>query len=176
MGSWLGQHWLDIVLHVILGLFLYAGWKIRFIRGLFTLIGIVGGIILAGVLADSVGGLLKQWISNPNTARWIGFIIVVAVTLLVAAIIAYYIGRRTEESELMQQINVIGGMLIGVIVGLILCGVALRALARFQFMTTAISTSNMVPDFIYPFTRVIGNILPDTPGWLGSVKEFLTGL
>lgn len=172
--SWFGQHWLDIVIGIVLLLFLFTGWKIGLISGLFSIAGIIGGIWFAGLWADNVAGLLGRWIASTTTAYWLGFAIIVAVTLIVAAIVAHFVGRVTQFG-FMGPVNVIGGIIIGVLIGALVCEAALMGLSQVGFIANIMPSSSLVTGFLEPVASWTVNILPDNE-WLTPVKEFFAEL
>jgi len=78
---------------IILGLIIFLGLKglLRgFIRELFAIFGIIGGVFIASRISSNVGGIIDAiiHIENPNTMLFIGFII----SLSLIWTLAYFAG------------------------------------------------------------------------------------
>ena len=80
--SWLGAHWLDLILVVVLLIFFFMGWKMGLIKSAFSLIGLVGGIWLGGLFADNLNtALISKWLSG-SLSYWISYLVIILLTLL----------------------------------------------------------------------------------------------
>lgn len=169
--SWLGDHWLDLILGIVLLLFFFMGWKMGLIKGAFSLVGLVGGIWFAGMWADNLNtALISKWLSG-STAYWVSYIVIILITLLIAYILAHYVGKVTQFGFL-SSVNTIGGMAVGLLLGAFLAQAVIIGISRVSFMQGGVENSSIV-DLIRPVTGWAVNILPDEPSWLGSVKDFL---
>lgn len=171
--DWLGAHWLDLVLVVVLLIFFFMGWKMGLIKGAFSLIGLIGGIWFAGMWADNLNtALISRWLSG-TTAYWVSYLVIILITLLIAYIVAHYVGKVTQFGFL-SSVNTIGGMVVGLLLGAFLAQAVIIAVSRVSFMQGGIENSSIV-GLIRPVTGWAVNILPDEPEFLQSVKDFLSG-
>ncbi|MFC1905973.1 CvpA family protein [Chloroflexota bacterium] len=174
MIDWVGNHWLDLVLGVILVLFFFMGWKMGLIKGAFSLIGLVGGIWIAGMWAGNLdNALISKWVSG-TWSYWISYLVIIVLTLIVAYIVAHYVGKVTQFGFL-SSVNTIGGMVVGLLIGAFLAQAAIIALSNVSFMENPISQSS-VNNVIRPVTGWAVSILPDSPNWLKDAKDFLAGV
>ena len=80
------MNWFDIILIVVLLLSTVIGIWRGFISMVMPLIGIIIGIVLAGLFAPTVGGWLS--IENGQHAEWAGYAIIVVGTLIVFIILS----------------------------------------------------------------------------------------
>lgn len=169
--DWIGAHWLDLVLGVVLLIFFFMGWKMGLIKGAFSLLGLVGGIWFAGMWADNLNtALISNWLSG-TTAYWVSYLVIIVITLIIAYVIAHYVGKVTQFGFL-SSVNTIGGMVVGLLLGAFLAQAVVIAVSRVSFMESGIQNSSIV-NLIRPVTGWAVNILPDEPDFLRGVKDFL---
>jgi len=171
--NWLGAHWLDLVLGIVLLIFFFMGWKMGLIKGAFSLIGLVGGIWFAGLWADNLNtALIGRWLSG-STAYYVSYIVIILITLLIAYIIAHYVGKVTQFGFL-SSVNTIGGMVVGLLIGAFLVQALIIAVSRVSFFQSGIENSAIV-DVIRPVTGWAVRILPEEPDFLKQIRDFLLG-
>jgi membrane protein required for colicin V production len=169
--SWLGDHWLDLILAIVLLIFFFMGWKMGLIKGAFSLVGLVGGIWFAGMWAGNLDrALISKWLDG-STAYWVSYLVIILITLLVAYILARYVGKVTQFGFL-GSVNTIGGMAVGLLLGAFLAQAVIIAISKVSFMTGGIENSSIV-GWIRPVTGWAVNILPDEPEFLKGIKDFL---
>ena len=174
--AWVTSHWLDIIIGVILLIFLIVGLKMGLIKAVFSLVGLIGGILLGALWANNLqSALIGKWISSVSISYWVSFAIIIILTMIVAAIIAKFVSKATSFGML-GPLNRIGGMAIGILIGAFLCQAALVALSRIQFVENVIPSSTLVAGLLQPVTSWIVRILPDSPSFLASIKQFFAGL
>ncbi len=171
--SWIGAHWLDLVLVVVLILFFFMGWKMGLIKGAFSLLGLVGGIWFGGLWADNLDtALISRWLSG-DTSYYVSYLAIILITLLIAYIVAHYVGKVTQFGFL-GSVNTIGGMVVGLLIGAFLAQAVIIAIANVNvsFVQDGIGNSS-VAGWIAPVTDWAVKILPDEPDFLKNVKDFL---
>ena len=121
--------WLDIAVIVILGIATLIGLKIGIIKAVLTLVGVVIGVILAGrfyvVLAEQL-----TFIPQETLARVVAFAIILGVVVLIASIVAGVL-KWIASIILLGWLNRLGGALLGLIMGSILCGALLAMWTKF---------------------------------------------
>lgn len=75
----------DIITIIVIVVALVLGWKNGFVSQLFSIAGIVGGLVLALLYGEQVGGFLKL---DPSYAKIVGFIITFIVVAILTAIVS----------------------------------------------------------------------------------------
>jgi len=172
--TWVGAHWLDIVLVVVLLIFFFMGWKMGLIKGAFSLIGLVGGIWFAGLWGGGLATWIEgnEWLSG-DVAFYVSHLVIILITLLIAYIVAHYVGKVTKFGFL-SSVNTIGGMVVGLLIGAFLAQAVIIAIANVNvsFVQNGIENSS-IAGVIRPVTGWAVNILPDKPDFLKGVKDFL---
>jgi uncharacterized membrane protein required for colicin V production len=108
------------ILVLLLGLG-FMGWRNGFIKLLFTLVGGLAGLVLAGQLWEQVAGLLP--LNNESAAKIVAFVAILAGTLIASTIMA-------KIMKGMLKVLLLGWVdgLAGAAIGLLLGGVAATAI------------------------------------------------
>ncbi|MGD1119551.1 MAG: CvpA family protein [Dehalococcoidales bacterium] len=159
------MNWLDIVLIVVLAVFTFMGVKAGIIKILFTLVGGIVGVVLAGRFSDSLGNKMS-FISNSDTAKIVAFIIILVVVMIIAVILAL-IFKKIAETILLGWVNRIGGGILGLLTGAIFCGALIAMWVKFHGGSVAITDSAIARFLIKEFWVVLGLL----PGSFKSVKD-----
>ena len=107
--------WLDIVILVVVALAALMGWRMGIIRGLFAIVGVLVGIVLAGQLGEGLGSKL-DFVDNPNGARVLGFVVVFGLTLAAASIFSSFL-RGLIRLFPVRWVDGVGGAAVGATAG-----------------------------------------------------------
>ena len=81
------MNWLDIVILVFLAITAFTGLKVGIIKVLFTVVGVIAGVILAGRFSGSLAGMLT-FIDNPGWAKTAAFAIILIAVLVISGALA----------------------------------------------------------------------------------------
>jgi membrane protein required for colicin V production len=160
------MNWLDIVLLIVIAVFTVMGIKQGIIKVLFTLVGGIVGVVLAGRFSDSLGGKLT-FISDEGTAKIVAFALILVVVMLIAAILAFII-KKIAETILLGWINHLGGGILGLVLGALFCGAVLAMWLKFRGDSDVI-TGSFISDFLINKFKIVLGLLP---GDFKSVKDF----
>ena len=158
--------WLDIAVIVIIGIATLIGLKIGIIKAVLTLAGVIVGVLLAGrfyvVLADQL-----TFIPQETLARVVAFAIILMVVVLIASIIAGVL-KWLASIILLGWVNRLGGALLGLIMGSVLCGAVLAMWTKFLGISDPIAESALATFLLDRFPMVLA-LLPEE---FGSVRSF----
>ena len=141
------MNWLDITLIVILVLGLLWGLKTGLISAIFTAVGILVGWIVAGQLADDIGGIFE---SSPNSDTVVT-IVSYAVIIVASVVIIGFIGKMLKPIIVIGTLGAagmadkLGGLAMGLIIGLAIAGVFITGMARFAYNFTIPTPDIEVP-------------------------------
>ena len=141
------MNWLDITLIVILVLGLLWGLKTGLISAIFTAVGILVGWIVAGQLADDIGGIFE---SSPNSDTVVT-IVSYAVIIVASVVIIGFIGKILKPIIVIGTLGAagmadkLGGLAMGLIIGLAIAGVFITGMARFAYNFTIPTPDIEVP-------------------------------
>ncbi len=85
--------WIDILIVLICIVSGFFSFRKGFIREAFSLIGIIGGIILGLIYAPVIGNNLKEFFRSELLAWWIAFFAILIVTMLIAYFSGFLISK-----------------------------------------------------------------------------------
>ncbi len=135
------MNWLDILILVIIGLATFSGLRTGLIKAIFTLAGVIVGIILAGRLYVPLSAQLT-FIPQDNIARIVAFIIILGVVMVVAGVLASVL-RWIASLVMLGWVNRLGGAIAGFIFGAFVCGALLSIWVKFLGISTPIAGSEL---------------------------------
>ena len=158
--------WLDIAVIVIIGIATLIGLKIGIIKAVLTLAGVIVGVLLAGRFYVALADRLT-FIPQETLARVVAFAIILAVVVLIASIIAGVL-KWLASIILLGWVNRLGGALLGLIMGSILCGALLAMWTKFLGISDPIAESALATFLLDRFPMVLALL----PGEFGSVRSF----
>jgi len=132
------MNWLDIALIVILVLGLLWGMKTGLIGAIFTTVGILVGWVLAGRMADDIGGLFESSLSSDTLVTVVSY----AIIIIASVVIIGFIGKiakpilTTATLGMSGMVDKLGGLALGLVIGLAIAGVCITGMARFAYNFT----------------------------------------
>ena len=155
----------DIVLIVVLALVTFLGLRRGLISMVLPLVGLIIGVILAGQHYGTVGGWLP--IENAEYAGWAGYAIIL-VAVFIAAVILARILRRFVRLVFLGWIDRLGGAILGLVLGGLLCAAALAACVKFGLGLDFIQGSG-IARLLLDWLPIVLGLLPDE---FDAVRDF----
>ena len=159
------MNWLDIILIVALALSVLSGLFSGLIRVLFSLIGVIVGLLLAGVYTDSLAD--KLTFMDSNGAHILAFLIIFLGTIIVATIIGALISMLFKNTPL-GVLDKIGGAILGLLVGAIFIGAILAIYLKYVGQPTIITSSPISAFLVDKFGIVLGLL----PSQFDTIKNY----
>ncbi|MFC2018281.1 CvpA family protein [Chloroflexota bacterium] len=170
------MNWVDIVIIVAALIGAYMGWRHGLIRTVFTLVGLIIGVVLAGQWSDGLTEVL-----SPSGAQW-AYLTSFAIIVIIVVIIANICGKILQtffKLIMMGWLDSIGGIIFGVLLGALLMAAVLTSMGLYvndpnapggydSTLVKAISDSVFAELLIDNFGLLLGLL----PGEFDSVKEF----
>lgn len=160
------MNWLDIVLIIVLVISVVMGIRAGVIKVLFTLVGGIIGVVLAGRFSDSLGNKMT-FISSASTAKIVAFAIILIVVMIIATVLAFVI-KKIASAVLLGWVDKLGGGILGLVLGAIFCGALLTMWVKFQGGSGTVEGSAISRFLINRFPVVLGLL----PSEFKSVKDF----
>jgi membrane protein required for colicin V production len=160
------MNWLDIVIVVLVAVAVFSGLKSGIVKALFTMAGVIAGVVLAGRLSDSLAGTLS-FISNTGMAKVVAFAIILIVVLIIATIAAKLVHWALSKI-LLGWIDHLGGAVLGLFLGFIFCGAVLTMWIKFLGFSDVFDKSLLAGFLINGFPIVMGFL----PAEFDSVRSF----
>jgi len=148
---------IDIIIVILLLWAMYSGFKRGFIMQVTGIAGVIAGILLGFLFGRMVGGWLDL---TGDTARVIGFIIVVVLTLIVCAILGRLLGGLIKLTGL-GMLDTVGGMLLGALKMLLILSVLLVCFDIANNQWRVVGRSRLDRSKLYlPVMQISQNIFP----------------
>jgi membrane protein required for colicin V production len=160
------MNWLDIVILVLIAVPAVAGLKFGIIKILFTVAGIIIGVVLAGQFSDSLAGMLK-FIDDPRWAEVAAFAFIMIAVLILAGVAAGLLSSILS-AILLGWVNRLGGAVLGIVLGGIFCGAILTMWVKYLGIGNSVEDSVLAGFLLdgFPF------ILALLPKEFDSVRSF----
>jgi uncharacterized membrane protein required for colicin V production len=132
------MNWLDITLIVIMALGLFWGLKTGVISAIFTAIGVAVGWILAGQLADDIGGFFESSLNSDTLVTVVSYAVIIIGTMIVVSFIGKILKPMLTILTLGMagMVDKLGGLVMGLVIGLAIAGVFITGMARFAYNFT----------------------------------------
>ena len=170
------MNWIDVVIIVVALMGAYMGWRHGLIRMIFTFIGLIIGVALAGQWSDGLTEVL-----SPSGAQW-AYLASFAIIVIIVVVIANICGKILQtffKLIMLGWLDSIGGAILGLFLGAFLMGAILTSMALYvndpnspggydSSLVKAIGDSVLAEMLIDNFGFLLGLL----PGKFDSVKEF----
>jgi len=159
------MNWLDILILITLAASVIGGLATGIVRGVVNLAGLILGVFLAGRYYETVGGWFG-FIHNTDVANSAGFIVIIAVVMILAGLVGGLLHKLISGIMLGWLDHLVGGIL-GLLIGAVSWGALLALWVKF-FSADAVSGSALAEILLDKFPLVLG-LLPSS---FDSVKNF----
>ena len=152
------MNWLDIVLLVIMAGGIFVGLRIGLIKATLSLVGLILGIILAGRFYVPLSEQLT-FIPQASVAEVVAFAIILIGIMLIASILAAVL-KWLASLVMLGWVNRLGGAVLGLVLGALLCSALLATWAKFFGAAGAVGESALAVVLLDRFPAVLA-LLPD---------------
>ena len=133
------MNWLDIIILILLLASIFGGLISGLIRSVFSLAGLIVGIVLAGRYYETLAEYMT-FISNETASRVLAFIII----FFIVAVIAFLLGAlltKVASAITLGWVNRLGGAVLGLFLGALFVGAILAVCIKFSILSGTISES-----------------------------------
>ena len=152
------MNWLDIVIIVALAVTTFIGLRIGIIKAVLFLAGLILGVFLAGCYYVPLSHQLS-FIPNENVAEIAAFAIILIGVMAIAIVLALLL-KWVASIMMLGWVNRIGGAVLGLVLGAILCSALLAIWVKFLGIQGATAESILTPILLDHFPMVLA-LLPD---------------
>ena len=152
------MNWLDLVIIVAIAIPTFLGLRIGIIKAVFSLVGLIVGVLLAGRYYVPFSEQLT-FIPQPSVAKIVAFAIILIGVMVVTRVIASLL-KRVASAVLLGWVDRIGGAIFGLVLGAIFCGAVLAIWVKFLGIGETIPESIMASILLDRFPVVLA-LLPD---------------
>ena len=136
---------IDWITVTIILFFIIWGYKTGIINAIFYTIAIYIAILLSGLFAGRVLNIvwnsLDSDINNKTLSTIIGYIIIFVITLLIGKLIISII-KKTFTFSTIRFLDKLGGILLGILAGSMICGAMITISARYVYLPSSMEISS----------------------------------
>ncbi|HZX09612.1 MAG TPA: CvpA family protein [Acidobacteriota bacterium] len=150
-------NWLDVILLIILIITVILGLIKGLVRQLIGILAVIVGVILAMAYYPYVSKAVKPLFSNEALAQFLGFLIIFVVTLILGWIIGRLFSKAMKGS--LKFLNHLFGGGLGLIKGILICGIIVFALLVFPVENKALEESELAP-YCLKVTQAAVDLIP----------------
>ena len=143
------MNWLDVVIILVVFGVTASAFSAGLIREVVTLVGVVVGVVVAGLLYDDLATDVLVFIGDSDGALAISFLILLGAVFLLGQIGAYVL-KRTASLLMLGWADRLGGAAFGLLKGLIIVEILLILFAAYPQLGLdgAIAGSELAPLFL----------------------------
>ena len=161
------MNWFDFVIIGIVVLGAIQGMRVGLLGAAVTAIGVIIGWLIAGQLADKVGGIFDNSLTGDTIVTVISYIVIMAVTLVIITFVWKILKPILTVVTLGMtgMVDRLGGLALGLLFGIVMAGAAIIVVARFAY------------NFELPEEGISGDVaqrIPIPDGTKESVENALT--
>ena len=158
--------WLDIVIIAVLIISAVLGLRIGIIKAVLTLAGLIVGVILAWRYYIPLSGQLT-FIPQASIAKIVAFAIIMIVIMVIAGVLAALL-KFVASIVMLGWVNRLGGAILGLLLGSILCAALLATWVKFLGAGDTITGSGLAVVLLDRFPMVLALL----PGEFDSIRSF----
>ena len=151
-------NWVDLILLVILGLTVLFGIMKGFVRQIIGILAVIVGLISAVNYYLVVSDFFSRWISNTSLSHFIAFFAVFIAVLCLGGLLSFLFSK-VIRGPLKFVNNALGGGL-GLLKGLLICGVIVFAMLVFPIKEDALKQS-FLARYCVRVTKAVIYLIPD---------------
>ena len=151
-------NWVDLVLLAILAITVLLGLIKGFVRQIFGIAAVIIGLILAVNYYTFASDFFAQWINNRMVTHFIGFIVIFIIILALGGVLAFMFSKVMKGP--LKWINHVLGGGLGLLKGILICGVVVFAMLVFPFNTEALKGSFLAPVCLR-ITKTVFYLIPE---------------
>ena len=155
---------LDIIISIVLVIFLFIGLKIGLIKAVFSLVGLVLAIFVAGRFYVPLADLLPL---SDNWSRIVAYLIILLAVIIIFAIIAGILDKFIS-AVMLGWLNRLGGAVFGVVLGGVFCAAVLAIWAKYG-TGIDVASGSVIASFLLDKFPVVLALLPSE---FNNVKNF----
>ncbi len=123
------MNWLDIVIIVVVVIATFWGLRTGIIKAVFSLAGLIVGVILAGRYYVPLSEQLA-FIPQASIAKIVAFAIILVGVMVIAGVLAWLL-KGVVSMMMLGWVNRAGGAVFGLVLGAIFCSALLATWVKF---------------------------------------------
>jgi membrane protein required for colicin V production len=159
------MNWLDIVLIILIIIPVFIGLRRGLIKMLFSLAGLIAGIIIAGIYYEPVSKIFT-FIDNESLANILAFILILAAVIIIAMILGQLF-KKLADTITIGWLDHLLGAVLGFLSGFLVLGAIMAIIVKY-FGSDAI-TNSLIAKVMLDYFPVVLGLLPDN---FQAVRDF----
>lgn len=165
----MGLNILDIIFIVIILLSMFLGILKGFIKELLSLVFLVVATILSFLYYSEIGGFLLKYIKNKNISKFVGFVLIFVIVLIVGSLVTFFLKKIFVLGPLKSIDKILGGV-FGLIRGILISCVIVFGLIASNIEGGLCNDSKLFPFFKETIDFTF-NLVPDENGNEKNLKK-----
>ena len=177
--------WVDWIIVALMAGGVLAGISQGFLRSIFSLGGLILGLVLASWNYPRVAAFFKTVVHNQQVANAIGFVIIALLVTAIAAVMGIFLSKTFQKLGL-GCLDRLAGALFGFFQGALLVTVCMLVMMAF-FPDTEWLTQAKLPKYFFGVCHLSTNLTPkelaqrvrnelnrlerESPGWMHPEKR-----
>ncbi|MCF8106160.1 MAG: CvpA family protein [Desulfohalobiaceae bacterium] len=150
---------LDIIFISILAYTLIRGLMRGLVKEFASVFGLVFGFIIANNYFEQLSLIFQRLISNPRYAAIVSYVVLFVAALLAVIFIAHIL-RKFLDIVMLSWVDRIGGGMLGLGKGGLLCSLILFMTTLFVAPQTSFLTDSLTSPYISLFARNLTGLVP----------------
>lgn len=158
------MNWLDYVLIALLGFCMMRSFMRGITREIIGMAAAIAAVVLGMWFYTTIGAAIRPWFSSDRTSNFLGFLIIVAATIVVGALASALVRRFVKAVGLSFMDRLLGagfGLLRGAIIAITLLAgyMALGPGGGAKTAPSAVVHSQIAP-YLMEASRVVVDVAP----------------
>lgn len=156
------MNWLDITITIVFTVFLIIGLLRGFVRQVFAILAIGGGLIIATMFYDLIGSLLllNKLVINNSIANILGFVLALIISYLIIFLIGYVILKLVGTLNL-NWADRLGGGVLGGFFGIVICILFVSCLTFFYGEKDPVFKNSVTTPYLKTAYALIKDSIPE---------------
>lgn len=151
------SNWLDIVLLVIIVVSFILGLVKGLLRMIIGIAAAVAGLVIAAIYYRPFSHVFSRLFATEVWAQLVAFVVIFIAVLLVGALISFLLSKVVKGP--LRSIDRLLGGALGLVEGILICGVLVIAQLAFPVDKGALMRSGMAP-YCYWLTKGMVQVIP----------------
>lgn len=143
----MGLNILDIIFIVIILLSMFLGILKGFIKELFSLVFLIIAAVLSFLYYSEIGGFLLKYIKNKNISKFVGFVLIFVIVLIVGSLVTFFLKKIFVLGPLKSIDKILGGVF-----GLIR-GILISCVIVFGLIASKVDGKLCIDSKLFPFFK-----------------------
>ena len=168
------SNWLDILVLAVIGISLILGLIRGLTRMVIGIASVIAGFVIAALYYRPVSALFNRLFEAEIWRHLVAFILVFVVVLVIGGLVSFLLSKIIK-GPLRFADRILGGML-GVVSGILVCGVLVIAQLAFPVDKDALKRSTIAP-YCYWLTKGMIQVIPQElkEKFKATYEEITTG-